>query len=419
MIALLLHRATRCTVMTSSSAVSCIARGQRGGPGSRVPGIQSRCDVLVLDGGTGEELLSHRGVEDDRTTWSALAVSENKYHDELCQVHEDFLRSGSDVITCNNFGITPGVFGFDDSSIERIRKLTRQAGEIANRAVHNVHGGTGSSKHPSGNNGQTTKLVLGSLPPLVESYRPDLALEDADHAMRLYRTCIIDVLDDMVDGWIAETLSSSDEVMVAIDALAAHYREQLQTRCIGDEQEDRASTRRPKQLLVSMCVKREGRIRSGETASEAVRRVVQHWISPATSLSAECICLRGVLFNCSRPEDIESALEDVCRDSDLLALLDEHDVSLGAYPNRLTEIQDGWSMEGSTEPQGTRTDLDEDTFVAWTQKVMERYGRVRIVGGCCGIRPSFIEALKDALTTFPEYRRVDTRSCSVGCSVSE
>ena len=76
---------------------------------------------------------------------------------------------------------------------------------------------------------------------------------------------------------------------------------------------------------------------------------------------------------------------------------DAHSVKLGAYPNRLTEIPDDWALASSTEPQETRKDFDEAAFVAWAVDVMERHPRVQYVGGCCGIRPSFIRALRARL----------------------
>ena len=48
--------------------------------------IGDEMGVLLLDGGTGEELL-RRGMPDDRTTWSALAVSDPHYHTLLKDVH--------------------------------------------------------------------------------------------------------------------------------------------------------------------------------------------------------------------------------------------------------------------------------------------------------------------------------------------
>jgi hypothetical protein len=43
-----------------------------------------------------------------------------------------------------------------------------------------------------------------------------------DHraCVALYRSLVVDVLDDLVDGYLAETLSSSAEAIDAMDAVA-------------------------------------------------------------------------------------------------------------------------------------------------------------------------------------------------------
>ncbi len=327
--------------------------------------------LVLLDGGVGEELLAHRGVPDDRMTWSAKAVSDPAYHETLRAVHVDFLAAGSTFTTVNNFGVTPGVFGTDH---ELIRKLTRLAGEIARKAV-------ATSPHGS-------SRVLASLPPLVESYRPDLAMRDHALAVKYYRSLVIEPLDDLVDGWIAETLSSSAEVVDAMDAVSEHVLRRDAT----------PSLRGRRDLFVSMCVKDGGLVRSGETATEAVRRVVEHWVATGHDTTRDAsVRLVAVLFNCSTPKAISMALDELAGDEQLLALLDAHSVKLGAYPNRLTEIPDDWALASSTEPQETRKDFDEAAFVAWAVDVMERHPRVQYVGGCCGIRPSFIRALRARL----------------------
>jgi len=327
--------------------------------------------LVLLDGGVGEELLAHRGVPDDRMTWSAKAVSDPAYHETLRAVHVDFLAAGSTFTTVNNFGVTPGVFGTDH---ELIRKLTRLAGEIARKAV-------ATSPHGS-------SRVLASLPPLVESYRPDLAMRDHALAVKYYRSLVIEPLDDLVDGWIAETLSSSAEVVDAMDAVSEHVLRRDAT----------PSLRGRRDLFVSMCVKDGGLVRSGETATEAVRRVVEHWVATGHDTTRDAsVRLVAVLFNCSTPKAISMALDELAGDEQLLALLDAHSVKLGAYPNRLTEIPDDWALASSTEPQETRKEFDEAAFVAWAVDVMERHPRVQYVGGCCGIRPSYIRALRARL----------------------
>ena len=336
--------------------------------------------VTLLDGGVGEELLAHRGVPDDRLTWSAKAVSDPTYHDTLRAVHVDFLAAGSQYLTCNNFGVTPGVFGTDQ---ELIRRLTRVAGEIARQAV---------AKAPF----HESCRVLASLPPLVESYRPDLALKDHALAVKYYRSLVIETLDDLVDGWIAETLSSSAEVMDAMDAVSEHV-----LRGNGDG----PRPQQQRELFVSMCVKEGGVVRSGEKASEAVRRVVEHWIASGRGTKRdEMVRLVAVLFNCSTPHAISMALDELAEDKQLLSLLDANSIRLGAYPNRLTEIRDDWALGSSPEPQATREDFDEAAFVAWAMDVMERHERVRFVGGCCGIRPSYIRALRERLGTSNVHR---------------
>ena len=60
--------------------------------------------VMILDGGTGEELFL-RGVPDDRKIWSAKAVVDATYHQALRDVHRSFIEAGSDAVTTNSYGI--------------------------------------------------------------------------------------------------------------------------------------------------------------------------------------------------------------------------------------------------------------------------------------------------------------------------
>jgi S-methylmethionine-dependent homocysteine/selenocysteine methylase len=310
-------------------------------------------NVLLLDGGTGEELFA-RGVEDDRVIWTAVAVKKAQYHNILRDVHRDFLRAGCDFVTCNNFGITPGV-GFEE---DEMKALTRKSGEIAREAAH-----------------QQSGRVLGSLPPLVESYRADKVM-DHHEGVRIYKDCIIAVLNELVDGWLAETLSSAEEVIMALDALHEFYA----------HKDDQNSMIKP--VYVSMTVKRGGMVRSGESASDSVMKILKH-----CDAIGESVSLQGIMFNCSMPEDISMALDDVDAIRDELAL---RGVLLGAYPNRLTEIADDWELKESSEPQAMRTDLSVETFVETCLNWVEGKN-VSILGGCCGICPLYMAALRDRL----------------------
>lgn len=333
--------------------------------------------VLLLDGGTGEELFTRWNVPDDRTIWSAIAVKEERYHEALKQVHLSFLKAGCAYVTCNNFGITPGV-GFSEESM---KELNRVAGRIARDAVSTFSSSSfsisSSVSSVSSSSSSTAILgrrqVLGSLPPLVESYRPDKVMEH-EQGRRVYRECIVDVMDEYVDGWLAETLSSSDEVIMALHAIHDYY----QDGCSGP-------------VYVSMCVKRGGLVRSGETASEASTKILEKAREWGIQLS-------GILFNCSRPEDITRALMDM---ASIQTMMTTMGVALGAYPNRLTEISDTWELATHPEPQAMRNDLDEEEFVRLCMQWVSQHG-VGILGGCCGIGPSYLERL---------HRRLDSRRC--------
>ena len=198
----------------------------------------------------------------------------------------------------------------------------------------------------------------------------------------------MDVMDGYVDGWLAETLSSSDEVIMALHAIHDYYHGDEKNKNTGGPSRQGNAT---KPVYVSMCVKRGGYVRSGETASEASTKILE-------KARAWGIQLSGILFNCSRPEDVTLALQDM---GSIRGMMDDMGVALGAYPNRLTEISDTWELASNPEPQAMRQDLDEDAFVRLCVEWIEQY-HVKILGGCCGIGPEYIEHLSQHLQDVQE-----------------
>lgn len=193
--------------------------------------------VFLLDGGTGEELFRH-GVPDDRKIWSATAVVHKQYHATLQQVHESFLQAGADAITTNSYGIVPGVgFALDD-----IAAHCATAGAIARNAVTNC---------------KPSAFVIGSLGPLVESYRPDLIMSHQEGASVYQR--IIEALAPHVDAFLAETLSSVEESMQPINALATSSSERVLPP-----------------MLISYTLNSEGTLRSGENVVSAIPRILDY-----------------------------------------------------------------------------------------------------------------------------------------------
>ncbi|KAL9183517.1 hypothetical protein ACHAXT_004373 [Thalassiosira profunda] len=230
--------------MSSGSESECTHHQDRGASlrGHLQRLRSSPSETLLLDGGTGEELFL-RGVPDDRKIWSATAITHVEYHSVVEDVHKSFLQAGSQAVTTNSYGITPGV-GFTDG--EEVQRLVGKAGEIARRAVDN-----------------SGALVLGSLGPQVESYRPDLIM-DHDDGVRAYLNAIAG-LHPHVDAYLAETMSCVEEACQAVDAVS-----RLDA---------------PHPMMVSLTLNGSGKVRSGESVVDAIPKLAEY----AKERGVECV----------------------------------------------------------------------------------------------------------------------------------
>lgn len=325
--------------------------------------IRHHNSIFILDGGTGEELFA-RGVPDDRKIWSATAIVHEKYHEVLKQVHRSFLVAGSDTITTNSYGIIPGV-GF---SCEEIEYYCAIAGRLAKESVQQYNIEINQSEGIEAKN--RPPLVLGSLGPLVESYRADKIMERQE-GVRFYHS-MITALSKYVDAFIAETLSSTEEAMQVIDALSNFN----------------LNANHSIPLLVSFTVDSEGKLRIGEMPDSALLRLTSY------IQESKSVILLSFLFNCSDPESISQSLRIVNSNSILMSILNKSSIVLGAYANRLTPVAKDWTLAGSEGPQPSRQDLDpthycEDFARSWVQDL-----NVKVIGGCCGITPAHISMLK-------------------------
>ncbi len=136
-------------------------------------GMQRRLaagDVVLLDGGTGTE-LQRRGVRMDPGAWCGPASLESG--DILERVHRDYIAAGADVITANTYAssrlmLEPAGYG------ERFAEINRAAVEAAHRAREA--------------SGRRDVLVGGSLshmaPFLPHSAQPDTGRSPSATAMQ-------------------------------------------------------------------------------------------------------------------------------------------------------------------------------------------------------------------------------------------
>jgi S-methylmethionine-dependent homocysteine/selenocysteine methylase len=296
--------------------------------------------VGLLDGGTGEECF-RLGVPDDRKIWSARALVDEQYHEIVRRVHRNFILAGSQYITTNNYAVTPGV-----GLSERLGELTTVAGRLAVQA-----------RQETEQLGYRGVRICGSLPPLVESYRPDLVLPH-DQAVAQYLP-IVRSLDDTVDIFLAETMSSIAEAASAIHAVV--------------------ETTSRKEIWVSWTLRSDGRLRSREHATDAVHSMLSENVA-------------AVLFNCSEPEAISRALTEISEATDLLAKIRAANIRLGAYANRLTPVQDDYAIADTTKPQEMRPDVSVERYTEFACQWVAL--GAELIGGCCGIGPEYIADLR-------------------------
>ena len=86
--------------------------------------------LILLDGGMGQELIN-RHASGQGVLWSAKALFD---HPEAVQaVHEDYIRSGADVITTNSYACIRNNFE-PEGLVDRLGEMNRLSAELAHRA---------------------------------------------------------------------------------------------------------------------------------------------------------------------------------------------------------------------------------------------------------------------------------------------
>jgi len=299
--------------------------------------------ITLLDGGTGRE-LKRLGAPFRQPEWSALALMEAPEY--VTKVHRRFIEAGAEVITTNSYAVVP--FHIGVQRFERVgRALAALAGRLARAAAD-------EAPHPV--------RVAGSLPPVCGSYRPDL-FEPA--IARPILNILIEALGPHVDIWLSETLSSEAEMALMSELLEGDQRPWWVSYTLIDE---------PTRALGA-------HLRSGEPVASAVAHAAQ--------CGAD-----AVLFNCCQPEVIGEAVlaaKQALKAADLVAAGDH--VLVGAYANAFApQPATARANEGLSE---LRADLGPAEYVRWVRRWLD--DGAEIVGGCCGVGPEHIAAIRNAL----------------------
>lgn len=288
--------------------------------------------VLVLDSAIGTE-LKRRGNPTPPPAWSSHAlVTDPK---AVLGIHLDCVRAGADLLTANTFRTTRRALAKvkTDRADDRAAELTALAVQLAREAAEE-----------GARAGRAERvLVLGSMAPLEDCYRPDLvpgtealAREHAEHAENLATAG--------VDALLVETMNTQREAVAAVRAAWA--------------------TGLP--VLASFVANARGQLFDGDPLAELVPALLDEGAD-------------GILVNCTPVATIARVLPE------LRSLAGA--TPFGAYANvGFPHPEDGWEFtEDVTPAEYGRHAAD------WV-----RAGAL-IVGGCCGTTPDHLAAVRAAV----------------------
>jgi homocysteine S-methyltransferase len=286
----------------------------------------------VLDGGMGQELLA-RGMKPNGTLWSANAILDKNYHQLLSDTHRDFVKAGAEVIVTTTF--TTRRKRLRDNDVEdKFEYLNKKAGQIAldvKKEFPNI-------------------LVAGGIPPQNLTYEADDRNEE-EIAKNFNEQAKL--LNPYVDFFYFDVWSSIKEFKCGIEAIKEFK----------------------KPYLIGIHISEGTNLPSGENISD-IKSIIDEQ-------------LLGIMLSCVSPENYEANLEE----------LKSLNVPFGFKINGFitTKPKDGYtstftkSNGNPNEFLGQREDLTPQKIGEIVKKFKDN--GATILGGCCEIRPSHINAM--------------------------
>ncbi len=206
-------------------------------------------------------------------------------------------------------------------------------------------------------------LVAGSLPPICGSYRAEWF--DPVFA-RPILAILVEGMRPFVDYWLAETLSSIEEAQLVREVIGHDGKPLWLSFTLRDDAEAGSV---------------EPQLRSGQSVGDAVAAAVR--------LGAQAL-----LFNCSQPEVMGAAVSVAARS--LRGAAQSACPGIGVYANAFTARSMAVEANANVDLNDIRSDLTPADYLVWVNDWIA--AGARIVGGCCGIGPEHIRAIRDSIT---------------------
>ncbi len=281
-------------------------------------------DRFLLDGGMGSQVIA-RGLEVDKcidnlTLTSPLSIE---------SIHKSYIEAGSDAILTNTFGANRLSLARHGLSKE-VGRLNTEAAKLARRAAGE------------------DKFVLGDIGPCGDFLEP-IGTLSPEELKDVFAEQASALEKGGVDGFIIETMTSMDEVAVAVEAVKSVSHLPILASISFDKTPDGYRTM------------------MGLDAEEAVSILT-------------CLGVAAVGFNCGR-----MSLDDYVELAELyMTFISELNVDIPVFaePNA-----------GLPEVIGEKTVYSVGP-VQFAKACMhiEKKG-IKIIGGCCGTGPEHIRAM--------------------------
>jgi len=285
-----------------------------------------RSSILLLDGGMGSE-LERRGVDISLPLWAARALIDAT--DAVRDVHLDYLRAGATAILTNTFRTHRRSLAKEGLG-DQAEALTQTAVEIAL-----------GSREASG----VDAMILGSVAPLEDCYRPDEA-PDGEVCRREHEELIRTLIAGGVDLIWLETMCSAVESSAAVDA---------------------ARECAPEKWGISFCL---SATEPGQLLDGTPIEALAHDLADAQFVGINCVAAHLLAQHVRHVRTVFGA-----------------SMRIAAYGNvGYADADGGWVSTDAVAPSRFA-----DYAMSWVD------AGASMIGGCCGTSPATIAAMRDRL----------------------
>jgi len=160
----------------------------------------SHNQIIILDGATGTE-LEKRGVAMNSSAWSAEAVLTSP--ETVQAVHEDYIRAGADIITCNSFSLAKHML-IRAELAQHFHRANADSVKLAVKARENI--------------GRNPVAIAGSIAPTTFCSGEQKCFPPSSTALSWYKEQAEILAGSGADLLIIEMIEDVDQGSMAVEA---------------------------------------------------------------------------------------------------------------------------------------------------------------------------------------------------------